>query len=84
MPSKHDRRWMNRLKMLVGAAGLISLAGCSNTLESGYAPRPLGVSSTERRGYYASPFTPEAAAAQASKSDVAADANSYRRPGGPP
>jgi len=44
--------------------GLGALAGCSNALETGYVPRALGASSTERRGYYASPFTPEAAAAQ--------------------
>lgn len=65
----------------VGLAGLLAVAGCSDSLATGYTPRPLGVSSTERRGYYASPFTPEAAAAQQSKSDITADPNSFRRPG---
>ena len=38
-------------------------AGCSDKLETGYEPRRLGATATERRGYYAPPFTPEAAAA---------------------
>ena len=40
------------------------LAGCSSTLETGYKPRKIGASSVERRSYYASPFTPEARAAE--------------------
>jgi hypothetical protein len=43
---------------------LLVAAGCSNQLETGYKPRKLGASSAERRSYYASPFTPEARAAQ--------------------
>ena len=39
-------------------------AGCSNKLETGYEPRRLNTSQTVRRGYYASPFSPEAKAAQ--------------------
>lgn len=35
-------------------------AGCSSTLEDGYKPRLLGASDEQRRGYYASPFTPQA------------------------
>ena len=42
----------------------LSLAGCKQGLETGYEPRSLNASSTVRRGYYASPFTPEAKAAQ--------------------
>lgn len=39
--------------------------GCStSTLETGYKVRKIGASSVERRSYYASPFTPEAQAAQ--------------------
>jgi hypothetical protein len=38
--------------------------GCSNTLETGYKPRPLGASLAMRRSYYASPFSPEARAPQ--------------------
>jgi hypothetical protein len=41
-----------------------ALAGCSNELETGYKPRSLNSSDAARRGYYASPFTPEAKAAQ--------------------
>jgi hypothetical protein len=42
---------------------LLFAAGCSNELETGYKPVSLGASSTQRRSYYASPFTPEAQAA---------------------
>ena len=42
---------------------LFWVSGCSSTLETGYKPRTLGASSTERRSYYASPFTPAASAA---------------------
>ncbi len=41
--------------------------GCSNTLETGYKPHALNSSTTLRRGYYASPFTPEAEAASREK-----------------
>jgi hypothetical protein len=40
------------------------VAGCSNKLETGYEPRALNSSQAVRRGYYASPFSPEAKAAQ--------------------
>jgi hypothetical protein len=49
--------------MMVLVSGLLA-CGCENTLETGYKPRPLGDSDTIRRGYYASPFTPEARAPQ--------------------
>ncbi len=42
-------------------------AGCSNTLETGYKPKPLKASSAMRRSYYASPFSPEARAPAADK-----------------
>ena len=41
-----------------------SVVGCSDKLETGWEPRRLDASPAERRAYYASPFTPEAAAAQ--------------------
>ena len=41
-----------------------ALIGCQSGLETGYKPRPLNSSQTVRRGYYASPFSPEAKAAQ--------------------
>jgi hypothetical protein len=50
----HNARWI----LLLALA-----AGCSNTLETGYKPVSLGASSSLRRSYYASPFTPEAQAA---------------------
>lgn len=71
----------NRVLLLAVAA--CPLAGCSTALETGYVPRPLGSTSTERRGYYASPFTPEAAAAAQSRSDPGADLRSMRRAPGP-
>jgi hypothetical protein len=40
------------------------VVGCKNKLETGYQPRALNSSQTVRRGYYASPFSPEAKAAQ--------------------
>jgi len=43
---------------------LSGLLGCENKLETGYVPKPLNASSTVRRGFYASPFTPEARAAE--------------------
>lgn len=76
----------SRRKMLTGkkilsrlAAGLLGglLIGCTDRLETGYQPRRLGTSSTARRGYYAQPYTPEAAAAQQSQGD---DLGALRRP----
>ncbi len=52
------------------------LAGCSSKLETGYEPRKLGASETERRGFYAGEFTPEARKAANSR-DTEVDA---RRP----
>ena len=43
---------------------ILLLCGCSTTLETGYKPRLIGDSDVKRRAYYASPFTPEAKAAQ--------------------
>ncbi|HEY8748050.1 MAG TPA: hypothetical protein VIM11_08750 [Tepidisphaeraceae bacterium] len=40
------------------------VAGCSMELETGYKYRPLNASSVQRRGYYASPYTQEKAAAE--------------------
>ena len=39
---------------------LAVLGGCSSKLETGYEPRKLGASETERRGFYAGEFSPEA------------------------
>ena len=66
-----------RRASLLFASLLFFASGCSNALETGYVPRALGASSTERRGYYASPFTPEAAAAQQLRGS---DSNNDTRP----
>jgi hypothetical protein len=45
--------------------GFVSFAGgCGMDLETGYKYRPLGASAVERRGYYASPYSPERNAAE--------------------
>src|SRR5689334_3482627 len=41
--------------------------GCSNEMETGYKPHALNSSTTLRRGYYATPFSPEAEAANREK-----------------
>jgi len=51
------------LSGLIGV-GFLTITGCSSDLETGYKPRLLGASDTQRRAYYASPFTREAKAAQ--------------------
>lgn len=62
---------------LLLALPLIGGLGCSSKLETGYQPRALGSSAAERRGYYASPFTPEASAAPQSQND---EVRNLRRP----
>ena len=54
---------------------LFAVAGCSNTLETGYKPTSLGASASLRRSYYASPFTPES---QASNEDRDAQIDARR------
>ena len=46
---------------LTGAVLLALACGCTQELETGYKPRALSASPAERRAYYASPFSPEAA-----------------------
>lgn len=43
---------------------LLATGGCGMQLETGYTYRPLDASAVQRRAYYASPFSPEKAAAQ--------------------
>ena len=52
--------------------------GCSNTLETGYKPKGLGVSDDARKSYYAPPFSPESQAAR--EGDV--ERLKMRRPAG--
>ena len=73
-------RKVQSLGLLCGVVAAGS-AGCSSKLETGYEPRQLGVSAAERKGYSASPYTPEAAAA--GRAQQAEDFRSIRRPGGP-
>jgi hypothetical protein len=60
------------------AMAAVALAGCgSSKLETGYTPRPLNASDTERRAYYSGKYTKEAVKAeQERESDFRA-----RRPG---
>lgn len=53
---------MDRLRRVVWVIILAAGAamGCHEELETGYKPRTLNASSTDRRAYYAPAFTPEA------------------------
>ncbi len=53
---------MNKPALILLA--LLTAAGCSSRLETGYEPRKLGASESERRGYYAPAFSPDARAAE--------------------
>ena len=64
------KRWML-------LALLILMAGCKTKTETGYAPRKLGDSMTVQRGYYATPFSPEARQAEQARQEDGPD----RRPG---
>jgi hypothetical protein len=57
------------------------VCGCSEKLETGYEPKRLGVSSAERRAYYASPYTPEAIAAEHEGGGAAGPVSGFRPPG---
>ena len=49
---------------------LLAFIGCGESrLETGYQPRPLIDSPLLQRGYYASPFTPEAQARQMAREE---------------
>ena len=51
--------------MLPAAVLALLAAGCgSRTLETGYTPRPLNASDTERRAYYSGKYTKEAVQAE--------------------
>ena len=54
-----------RALLLPAAALALFAAGCgSRTLETGYTPRPLNASDTERRAYYSGKYTKEAVRAE--------------------
>jgi hypothetical protein len=60
--------------VLLASSALVGAAGCSDKLETGYKPRKLGASESQRRAYYASPFSPE------SMPEDAIDRPTHRRP----
>lgn len=52
-------------RVAVAWLALVVAPGCGTpTLETGYAPRPLSDTGTQRRGYYAGPFSKEAREAE--------------------
>lgn len=53
----------------VGAIAVAAacLGGCGMQLETGYQYRPLNATDTQRRAYYASPFTEQKSAAEQEK-----------------
>jgi poly(3-hydroxybutyrate) depolymerase len=67
---------MKRVGSMMVVAAALAAAGCSNKLETGYEPRTIGSNETERRGYYAAPFSKEAREAR-QKADYDTD---VRRP----
>lgn len=66
-----------RMKRWMLLALLVAMAGCKTKTETGYEPRKLGDSLTVQRGYYATPFSPEARQAAAARQEEGPD----RRPG---
>lgn len=69
-----NKAWLRPLSSVF----LIAAAGCGSArLETGYVPRPLNASDTERRAYYSGKYTKEAVRAdQEREADFRA-----RRPG---
>lgn len=50
-----------RRPLTVGLVALAVLAGCGSArLETGYTPRPLNASDSQRRAYYSGKYTKEA------------------------
>ena len=72
---------MRRVISIVGVAlfslQAVSLTGCSETLETGYAPRKLGSSNETRRGFYAQPFSPESRRAREYEQDFGSPSGRY-------
>ena len=68
---------MNYRVTWLAAAAVMLLAGCSSKLETGYEPRTIGSNESERRGYYAAPFSKEAREA---RDRATLDSTDARRP----
>jgi hypothetical protein len=47
-------KWISLMCLALIAAG-----GCSSKLATGYEPRKLGDSESQRRTYYAAPYSPD-------------------------
>jgi hypothetical protein len=67
---------LSRVLLIALLAGAAVAAGCEEELETGYKPRRLNATSTERRAYYAPAFTPEATSTGDQK-----PAEGFHRPG---
>ena len=63
---------------LLALAGASSIGCSSNKLETGYVYTPLGSTPSQRRAYYAGPFSPEAR--EAMRNGGGGDAAPDRRP----
>jgi hypothetical protein len=55
----------------VGGLLALLVCGCGPKLETGYEPRALNATSTERRGYYAAPYSKEAREAEDARQEQA-------------
>lgn len=52
---------MTRYLVLMAGIMLVGVSvGCASKLETGYEPRKLGATESQRRAFYASPYSPEA------------------------
>lgn len=63
--------------LILAGATVMFLTGCSSKLETGYEPRTIGSNESERRGYYAAPFSKEAREA---RDRAQLDSSDSRRP----
>ena len=56
------RNYTLNILVAVLPLAVLALGGCSSELETGYRPQKIGVTTEERRAYYAPAFSPEAEA----------------------
>jgi hypothetical protein len=49
-----------KILFLLLATGALSVVGCEERLETGYAPTPLNANESTRRAYYAPAYSPDA------------------------
>lgn len=73
---------MRPLTCLSLALAALTIVGCgSNKLETGYVYTPLGSTPSQRRAYYAGPFSAEAREAMRSGDSTPGTDRRARRPG---